>query len=1688
MTSSVKFGSKDNILLTHIAKGNRVVESNFLDWKKENSFRLWQEYGDTAKAFDNYKNHVPKMTMTMMKCLKLAKGRRQIAYKLYTSALLKWQDEKQSEKQKRTKLFASIVLLMSDTALEAVQEHADFAAANERKNPAKLMVVIRDECHLSTLGEDDVEDEKRLRVVKERNNLVMTPTQSLSSYYRAFTNACERIKAAGGALENQYTLSVMFVQGLDPHRWKAYHARILSDKNMGVKKVYPSTLQEAKDIAQGWMGSPEILAIAEPSEEETTATICTDQAFTKLLAKVAELEKNQTKNGNKSSDKGDKQAPRCDCGKGGGKHDPKECWHKYPHKKPAHIKQRDIENAERKRKRDIESAEGKGGKHKKPEYEDNGFMEAITDEEFDAALEEHNDIVHSMVAVWQCEDVHELFTPALDEVIDQKLMATLSSFADEVAAHSLALAAKGQQVENLVGDTTLLLDTGAGRSLVKNQQLLHKMRPASKPVQLRGITGGDQGMRIELEGTASFLGTKQHTVSYHTNANVNVLGWSSLKDDGILIESFEDEDYFIVNKVLRFDRKTLANGEKSKHYTCDVAKLLVVQQTIATQTVADNLRSYTKREVARAIAAKEFQRRLGYASVSSAAAVLRGGAAINVDGVPMTVDNLKIAEQIFGPDVAQLKASTTKRKAKSAAPVVAPRVVQQPQEMYVDKFQVKEISFLVGVTAPMGLIMCTHLKDETAPTTAAGVKLFISKAKSRDFDVTTVHTDPGKELAAMQPTLDQMGSPINIVGPGQHVAVAERAGRTIKERVRGHENGLPYVMCRALIILCVLFCVSMLNFQPRQANLDLISPHEAFTGRKMDSSRDLRFGFGDYVQATMPYTDNSMRGRTQGCIVGVSTGNRTGSVTMMSLSTGELVTRDTFKILPMPDIVIAHLNKLATRDGFARGGTVINNRGQSQEPIDHPVRPRIPVYGRDSNPQQDAASLSNAAGVDLLPDSLVPTPQNSVLHPRRSTRFADQYRLLDEHDEVDESGGEDIGGDDPGHAEFRDDDSSSVGIRGADTGDVEIRGAESSEAELNRGEDPDGDVQESIGGVGGVENDPLPSLSSTAQPRRSSRTTKGIPAVRLEDELSFQEQLLQEYYCYTSFQMQSRSERGEMESQLDSECIYRHLNHRKNWHDAEYALTMSVKAALRERGKEAMPVIMKELQQMLDRGVWHPVMYDTLSRAQKTGIIRSSMFLKDKYHASGAFDKFKARLVAGGDQQDKELYDSLSSPTVATQLVLTIAAIAAKEGRIVETADIPGAFLNASMPATGIKVLMKLDRLMTSILLKIAPEYLPFVTADGTIVVQLDKALYGCVESAKLWHDLLCKQLAEYGFKQNSYDHCVFNRGEGDDQMTVAVHVDDLLISCKSQKTIDEFLVHMSTLYKDELTRHKGTRVDYVGMTFDFGVKGKVSVSMSNMVSDLLRDCEHIGKRTTPAANDLFEVNDAPKLSAEDAKWFHTKTAQALYLAKRARPDCLTAVAFLTTRVQSPDRDDMRKLTRLLGYINGTRDRGITLQIGSTMVVRVYIDAAYGVHAESGKSHTGAMVVIGESGAVHARSTKQKIVVKSSTEAELVAVTDALGEALYIANFLRAQGYDIGPVIVHQDNMSTMALIAHGSPTSERTKHLDIRNFWMHDRVKTNCIKIVHEGTATMWANLLTKPLQGAQFNTERFGVTNWEE
>jgi hypothetical protein len=556
---------------------------------------------------------------------------------------------------------------------------------------------------------------------------------------------------------------------------------------------------------------------------------------------------------------------------------------------------------------------------------------------------------------------------------------------------------------------------------------------------------------------------------------------------------------------------------------------------------------------------------------------------------------------------------------------------------------------------------------------------------------------------------------------------------------------------------------------------------------------------------------------------------------------------------------------------------------------------------------------------------------------------------------------------------------------------------------------------------------------------------------------------------------------------VEAERRYPARDNRTSWHQArtfnEHVVNhITVRKALDKFGEKALRSMFEEMMQMPDKQVFTPQDPRKLSHAEKRTVISSSMFLKEKFSSTGDFEKLKARLVAGGHQQDKSTYQDVSSPTVATSAAFMIAALAAHEGRTVVTVDIAGAYLNASM--TGQMVLMRLDALMSAILIKIKPEYKTFLFDDGSMIVKLDKALYGCIESAKLWYEDIAATLLSMGFARNPVDPCVFNKGHGSKQISVCLHVDDLMVTCTSGDVIDDLLAALTAKYKT-LTVHGGKVHSYLGMTLDFSTGGKVRITMDGYVNELLEAYDVTGKAATPATVNLFDIRESPSLRSADAQVFHSRVAKLLYLAKRVRPDILTAIAFLSTRTKEPVDDDMAKLDRVLRYLNGTKDFGIVLEVGKNVCVITYADAAYGVHAD-GKSHSGLSITLGR-GAVFVRSAKQKIVSKSSTESELIGLSDSLSQAIWTRDFLIGQGYTMGPATVYQDNMSAIALAAKGKSTSDRTRHIHIRYFFVKDRVDAGEISVEYKPTTMMLADLLTKPLQGDLFRAMRKDLLNWD-
>ena len=490
---------------------------------------------------------------------------------------------------------------------------------------------------------------------------------------------------------------------------------------------------------------------------------------------------------------------------------------------------------------------------------------------------------------------------------------------------------------------------------------------------------------------------------------------------------------------------------------------------------------------------------------------------------------------------------------------------------------------------------------------------------------------------------------------------------------------------------------------------------------------------------------------------------------------------------------------------------------------------------------------------------------------------------------------------------------------------------------------------------------------------------------------------------------------------------------------------MPIRQGLKLFGSQGISAVKAELQQLHNLKVMEAKPLTTTQKRKALGYL---MFLKRK--RSG---KVKARGCADGRPQWAYIpQEDARAPTVSTEAVFMTAVIDAMENRTVAVVDTPGDFMQADMDPG---VYMRIDGAMAELLMEIDHDmYHPHMVMEKgkpVIYVELLKALYGTLRAARLFCEKLSGKLQEWGFTLNAYDSCVANKYVDGQQCTITWHVDDLKISHVDEQVVRSIIQKIQDTFgqHSELSMNIGKRHDYLGMILDFTTPGILEIDMSDYIQVILQDtpANLRGTSMVPAAKHLFTTRpDAPKISPQEQEIFHHLTMQLMYLSQRGRPDIRTAVAFLSSRVANPDQDDYMKLGKVIKYLIHLTLR---IQADEANLLQWWVDAAYATHPDM-KGHTGATFTMGL-GSIYSNSLKQKLVARSSTEAELIGVHDILPQILSTRNyFLMSQGYPVQKNIVYQDNMSAMLLENNGRKSStKRTKHIE---FFLY-MIKYNKIK-----------------------------------
>jgi hypothetical protein len=315
----------------------------------------------------------------------------------------------------------------------------------------------------------------------------------------------------------------------------------------------------------------------------------------------------------------------------------------------------------------------------------------------------------------------------------------------------------------------------------------------------------------------------------------------------------------------------------------------------------------------------------------------------------------------------------------------------------------------------------------------------------------------------------------------------------------------------------------------------------------------------------------------------------------------------------------------------------------------------------------------------------------------------------------------------------------------------------------------------------------------------------------------------------------------------------------------------------------------------------------------------SHLFTVEKFTADGMHDKFKSRMVMNGNEQDPDMYPDHSSPTVAIHSLLTCLAVAAYNPTyVMAKIDVKGAFVQTEM--VGPPVYIKCRKKVTDLMIKTFPGLKRYIGSDGLLHFKLLKALYGCVQASKLWFEKLTKVLRREGYEHSPTDPCVMRRIVGDKICLLLIYVDDILVLADEAE-----LKQVESFFKKEftwITMNVGNVLSYLSMQIMLE-QGVVTMDMSYYLEKVLEGYNNLPPCSTLGKRNFFDVNEWAELSLEaEQKKFHTAVARLLYLLKRARPDIMTVVAFLCTRVTRATAEDCRKLERVLGYLKGTAVTG----------------------------------------------------------------------------------------------------------------------------------------------------------------------
>ena len=346
-------------------------------------------------------------------------------------------------------------------------------------------------------------------------------------------------------------------------------------------------------------------------------------------------------------------------------------------------------------------------------------------------------------------------------------------------------------------------------------------------------------------------------------------------------------------------------------------------------------------------------------------------------------------------------------------------------------------------------------------------------------------------------------------------------------------------------------------------------------------------------------------------------------------------------------------------------------------------------------------------------------------------------------------------------------------------------------------------------------------------------------------------------------------------------------------------------------------------------------------------------------------------------------YTEKYSPTPATASIrMLLAMTAAKDGEL-RHFDAEQAFLKADI--------------YEEIYIEIPEEFQEFSGAVG----RLNKAIYGLVQAERCWNNDFCDDMMGIGFGQAKADPCVFRKVvDGEAEMVVVVHVDNVLAHAKDKATMDRFAAELGQKFK---LKDMGDAGYYMGCHITRNRKAReLKFDQHLYVESMVKRFDV--KKTTkiPAASGVPTLSKAdeprnPEEKEEMRKFPYREAVGALmWTATMTRPDIACAVRAVARFCENPGPTHKKAVMKIFQYLLHTKEWGITYGgQGCGLCMEAYTDSDFGACLDTRRSISGAVLMLAK-GAISWHSRMQEVTASGTSEAEYVALPEVVKEVLFL--------------------------------------------------------------------------------------------